>query len=204
MTSHAGASGAASATSSARAAGLQRAAAGFRWAVGQIGDDQWELATPCDGWTVRQLVGHVAAGCRMTAALAAGATRQDAIRVLGVDHLGDRPLEAIDAALAAQRAAFERPGIESQVFQHPAGDMPGAQAIRFRVGDLLAHQWDLARAIGADETLDESLVLEVWQSISPMVPMMAASGVFGSGPSGTVVDDAPMQLRLLDAMGRRP
>ncbi len=140
----------------------------------------------------------------MAAALAAGATRQDAIGVLGVDHLGDRPLEAIDDALAAQQAAFERPGIDSHVFEHPAGDMPGTQVIQFRLGDLLVHQWDLARAIGADETLDDALVLEVWQSISPMVPMMAASGVFGSGPSGTVADDAPMQLRLLDAMGRRP
>jgi uncharacterized protein (TIGR03086 family) len=140
----------------------------------------------------------------MVAALAAGGTRNDAIVVLGVDHLGDDPVGSIDAALAAQLEAFAQPDVADHVFQHPAGDMPGAQVLRFRVGDLLVHQWDLARAIGADETLDADLVQEVWDGISPMIPMMATSGVFGSGPSGTVADDAPLQTRLLDAMGRRP
>jgi uncharacterized protein (TIGR03086 family) len=183
---------------------LRRAADGFRRVVGEVGDDQWDATTPCDGWTVRQLVGHVAAGCQMAAALADGGTRQDAIAVLGIDHLGDHPVAAINAALAAQQAAFERSDIDTHVFQHPAGDMSGAQVIRFRLGDLLVHQWDLARAIGIDDTLDPKLVDEVWEGISPMIPMMAASGVFGTGPSGTVADDAPMQTRLLDAMGRRP
>ena len=183
---------------------LRRAAAGFRDVVAEVGVDQWDLPTPCEGWTVRQLVGHVAAGCQMAATLAAGGSRLDAIAVLGVDHLGDRPVEAVDAALGRQQAAFVRPDIETQVFHHPAGDIAGAQVIQFRISDLLVHRWDLARAIGADETLDPQLVAEVWNGISPMIPMMAVSGVFGTGPSGTVADGASIQTRLLDAMGRRP
>lgn len=183
---------------------LRHAATGFRNVVALVDDDQWQLATPCDGWTVRQLVGHVAAGCQMAAELADGANRQDAITVLGVDHLGETPRTGLDAALERQQTAFERPGIETHVFQHPAGDMPGAQVLQFRVTDLVVHQWDLAQSIGADETLDPGLVHEVWDAIAPMVPVMAVSGVFGSGPSGTVAEDAPLQDRLLDAMGRRP
>ena len=183
---------------------LRRAATGFRGVVAMIDDDQWQLATPCDGWTVRQLVGHVASGCEMAAVLADGGDRQDAIAVLGVDHLGEQPLAALDAALERQRVAFERPDVETQVFHHPAGDMPGAQVIQFRVSDLLVHRWDLAQAIGVDDTLDPILVQEVWAGIAPMVPMMADTGVFGGGPSGTVDDDAPAQTLLLDAMGRRP
>ena len=184
--------------------GLQHASDDFAATVRLVGADQWELPTPCDGWTVRDVVGHVAAGCRMAETLAAGGTRNDAITVLGIDHLGDDPVGAIDAALAAQLDAFSRPDVATHVFQHPAGDMPGAQVQRFRLGDLLVHQWDLARAIGADETLDDELVREVWDGISPMIPMLATSGVFGSGPSGMVTDEAPLQTRLLDAMGRRP
>ncbi len=183
---------------------LERAGDGFASTVRLVGDDQWDLPTPCDGWSVLALVGHVAAGCRMAAALAAGGTRNDAIAVLGVDHLGDDPVSSIDAALAAQLEAFAQPDIADHVFHHPAGDMPGAQVLQFRIGDLLVHRWDLARAIGADETLDADIVREVWEDITPMIPMMATTGVFGSGPSGTVGDDAPLQTRLLDAMGRRP
>ena len=183
---------------------LRRAADGFRGIVAQVGDDQWQLPTPCDGWTVRQLVGHVASGCHMAATLADGGDRDDAIAALGVDHLGAEPIRAIDTALELQQAAFERPDVDLHVFHHPAGDMPGAQVFRFRLGDLLVHQWDLANAIGADDTLDRELVHEAWDGVAPMIPMMAISGVFGNGPSGDVADDAPMQLRLLDAMGRRP
>jgi uncharacterized protein (TIGR03086 family) len=183
---------------------LRNSADGFRRVVARIGDDQWQLDTPCDGWTVRQLVGHVAAGCQMAATLADGGDRQAAIAVLGVDHLGDEPVAAVDRALQRQQVAFDRPDIGDQGFQHPAGDMPGVQVLLFRVTDLLVHQWDLARAIGVDETLDPVLVDEVLRGIAPIVPMMASSGVFGSGPSGSLADDAPAQSRLLDAMGRRP
>ena len=183
---------------------LRRAAGGFRDVVAEVGVDQWDLPTPCVGWTVRQLVGHVAAGCQMAATLADGGSRLEAIAVLGVDHLGDRPVEAIDAALERQQAAFERPGVETQVFHHPAGDIAGAQVIQFRLADLLVHRWDVAEAIGLDDALDPVLVHEVWVGIAPMIPMMTTSGVFGNGPSGTVADDAALELRLLDAMGRRP
>jgi uncharacterized protein (TIGR03086 family) len=183
---------------------LQRASDGFRAVVTQVGDDQWEAPTPCAGWTVRDLVGHVASGSEMAARLADGASRNEAIALLGIDHLGDDPLAAVDQALDRQLVAFERPDIGVHVFHHPAGDMPGAQVINFRIGDLLVHQWDLARAIGADETLDPSVVQLVWDGIQPMLPMMSSVGVFGDGASGTVGDDAPPQLRLLDAMGRRP
>ncbi|MGA7756720.1 MAG: TIGR03086 family metal-binding protein [Ilumatobacteraceae bacterium] len=183
---------------------LQRASDGFRAVVARIGDDQWDAPTPCAGWNVHDLVGHVAAGSEMAARLADGASRNEAIAVLGIDHLGGDPLAAVDQALGRQLVAFEQPDIAVHVFHHPAGDMPGAQVINFRIGDLLVHQWDLARAIGVDETLDPSIVQLVWDAIQPMLPMMSSVGVFGPGPSGAVGDDAPLQLRLLDAMGRRP
>ena len=183
---------------------LRRAGDGFRAVVSKIGDDQWALDTPCDGWSVRDLVGHVAAGSRMVVALADGGTRNDAIAVLGIDHLGDDPRGALAAALERQAEVFERPGIDEQIFEHPAGDMPGAQVLSFRIGDLVAHQWDLATAIGVDDTLDPDLVERAWSDIEPMLPVLGSLGVFGAGPSGVVAGDAPLQVRLLDAMGRRP
>ena len=183
---------------------LRRGGDGFRSIAVQVEPEQWSLPTPCDGWSVRELVGHVAAGSQMAAVLADGGTRNDAIATLGVDHLGDDPLAALTDALDRQAVALDREGVDTQVFQHPAGDMPGSQVIAFRLGDLVAHQWDLAHAIGADETLDRGLVEEVWAGIQPMLPMMGAVGVFGDGPSGSLTDDAPLQERLLDAMGRRP
>jgi len=183
---------------------LRRAGEEFRVIVSQVGDHQWVLDTPCDGWSVRDLVGHVAAGSEMVAALADGGTRMDAIAVLGIDHLGDDPQGALATALERQALAFERPGIHEQLFAHPAGDMPATQVLSFRIADLVAHQWDLATAIGVDAALDPGLVEQAWHDIQPMMPVLGSLGVFGAGPSGGVAVDAPLQTRLLDAMGRRP
>ena len=88
---------------------------------------------------------------------------------------------------------------------HPAaGDVPGLTLYEFRTSDYLLHSWDVARATGGDESLDEGLVLLTWQGMQPMAPFIADIGMFGTGPSGTVAEDAPLQQRLLDLTGRRP
>ena len=164
--------------------------------------DQWELPTPCPDWNVTELLGHVIAGSQMSATLANGANRVQAIDVLSTEFIGDDPLAALDDALALQEQALADSAVDERICQHPAGDMPGAQLRSFRISDLLVHQWDLARATGADETLDADVVQIVWDDISPMAPVIAQLGVFGDGPSGTVPADAPLHERLLDLMGR--
>lgn len=84
------------------------------------------------------------------------------------------------------------------------GDLPGAEILGFRIGDLTVHAWDLARALGVDEALDAALVALVWERLEPMAPVLGSIGVFGEGQSGQVGADAPVQARVLDAMGRRP
>jgi len=88
---------------------------------------------------------------------------------------------------------------------HPtAGDIPAEVFLGFRTTDNLLHAWDLARAIGGDETLDPHVVAVAWAALEPMTPIIATVGAFGTGPSGTVDAAAPLQTRLLDLSGRRP
>jgi hypothetical protein len=87
---------------------------------------------------------------------------------------------------------------------HPIGDVTGSQLLGFRIGDATLHSWDLARALGIDETLEPELVESVWGQLEPISAIIGEIGVFGDGPSGTVGEDAELQLRLLDLTGRRP
>jgi uncharacterized protein (TIGR03086 family) len=167
--------------------------------------DDWQRPTPCAEWTVRDLVVHVVGGDRMSAALVRGATREEATVVRRTIDLGDDAVAAFDAEADALATAFAEPGAFERNCPHPSGmDMPGARLLGFRVGDYALHGWDLARAIGADETLDETLVQAVWDGLGPMSGVIGSSGVFGTGPSGQLTDDAPLQQRLLDLTGRRP
>jgi uncharacterized protein (TIGR03086 family) len=99
-------------------------------------------------------------------------------------------------------AAFAAPDAMERTVHVSFGDLSGEE-YAFQVGsDLLVHGWDLARAIGADETMDPDLaavVLERWQ---PQEPWLRGSGVVG--PRVEVPPDASVQAKLIGFFGRRP
>jgi uncharacterized protein (TIGR03086 family) len=169
-----------------------------------VEDRQWESPTPCEGWTVRDLVQHMSVGATMSRQILRG-------EVWNREEVAEAVSAAPDLKdewqwrTAEERAEFAAFGAFDRIVTHPVmGDIPCSQFLGMRVGDALLHAWDLARAIGADEQLPAELVAEVWTALSPMAGFIGTTGFFGSGPSGAVGEDAPLQDRLLDLSGRRP
>ena len=72
-----------------------------------------------------------------------------------------------------------------------------------RTGDLLVHSWDLAKATGADDVLDEDLVQYVVASYEPLAAVLGSTGMFGTGQTGTAESAGSPQERLLDLVGRQ-
>ncbi len=183
---------------------LERAGAEFERRLAAVEQDQWELPTPCEGWDVTELVHHVVRGNAMGAAIVRGASRAEAVTAFESAPVGDDPLATYRAGAADQLAAFREPGALDRTVHHPMGDLPADQVLGFRIADLAVHGWDLARATGGDEHLDDAVATSVWEDLQPLLPMIGAIGVFGAGPSGTLGDDDPVEARVLDALGRRP
>jgi len=183
---------------------LDRARSEFERRLRAVETEQWSFDTPCAGWTVRDVVNHVVGGNHMAVALLAGASRDEARAVRGVDGLGDDPIAAFVPSADELAASFAAPGARDRICHHGVGDIPGEQLLGFRTADYALHGWDVARAIGGDEQLDDAVVEELWLVMSPMAPMIGGSGQFGTGPSGDLDADAPLQARLLDLSGRRP
>ena len=172
----------------------------------QVGDDQWDLPTPCTEWTVRHVANHMLLGTRMSVQLLAGMSQQDVIAQLGDDLMADSQDPVADfVALAGQMyAGFAAPdGFEGTV-NHPMGEIPRTMFVGFRLMDNSTHAWDLARAIDADDELNADLVSRLWDDIQPMAGGLGELGIFGESASGDVGEDAPLQTRYLDLLGRRP
>jgi uncharacterized protein (TIGR03086 family) len=87
---------------------------------------------------------------------------------------------------------------------YPLGKVHGQQALNIRAADSLVHTWDLARAIGADETLDPGLVAWMTDEFDNIYAgLTLPPGVFYAEPQAPPTD-ATRQTRLLHRVGRRP
>ena len=78
----------------------RRAVEEFGSRVAAVGDDQWELPTPCSDWNVRQLVNHLVYENRWTVPLIGGSTIAEVGDRYEGDLLGDRPQAAWDESSA--------------------------------------------------------------------------------------------------------
>ncbi|MDQ1578626.1 MAG: hypothetical protein QOE21_1313 [Microbacteriaceae bacterium] len=167
----------------------------FALRLGAITD--WDAPTPDAEWSIRDLVRHVVEEQQWVPQLLAGRTVAQARKQL--DPLGDDlraewrlySLAASAAWDAADPAALVKLSFDT---------VPVTEYLREQTSDVTIHSWDLARAVGADETLDAELVNAVWTVYEPQRNTLAASGLYASPVS--LSEDAPLQSRLLALTGR--
>jgi uncharacterized protein (TIGR03086 family) len=170
--------------------------------VRSVAPDQWHKTTPCADWDVRQLVNHLVVEQLWAPLLLDGATIEDVDDRFGGDQLGDDPVAAWTSAAVASREAFAAPGALRRSVELSYGRRPAQGYCQEMTMDLTVHAWDLARAIGVDEKLDDELVSSVLAFVEPQVDQLARTGLFA--PPVAVGDDADAQTRLLALVGRRP
>ena len=178
----------------------RRAVSEFDARVRAVGDDQWELPTPCSDWNVRQLVNHLVYENRWTVPLMAGSTIAEVGDRYEGDLLGDRPKAAWDESSAEAVRAVQADGALERVVDLSSGPTPAGEYVSQLFADHLIHAWDLARAVGADERLDPELVDACASWFAEMEPRYRAMGAIGERPE--TPPDAGAQTVLLAAFGR--
>ncbi len=158
--------------------------------------DGWDAATPCEGWTVRDLLDHLIDspahffGRIGLPPLPSGPDR------------GEDPVGAFTHVTDAVVATLEDPAQAGTEFDGPMGTQTFEGAVnQFLCGDLVIHQWDLARATGQDETLDADEVAAMHEAIAPMDDFIRGPGIFG--PKVEPPPGADAQTAFLSFLGRR-
>jgi uncharacterized protein (TIGR03086 family) len=185
---------------------MTTAADNHRRIAGRFGDrvrgvsdpDGWDAPTPVDGWTARDVVGHLVEW--FPGFLAGGSE----VRLPAGPSVADDPASAWQVQCDAVQAVLDDPSSATTTFVNPhIGELPLADAIdRFYTADVFMHTWDLARATGQDDRLDAELCGELLAGMVPFEDAMRASGQYG--PRVDVPDEAPVQDRMLGFIGRDP
>lgn len=177
--------------------------------VAGIRDDQWDAATPCTQWRVRDVVNHLALGSRLFAGLLAGRPGYP-LDPGHDDALGDDPAGSYRAHAADVVAAFRSPGALDQLVEAPVGAIPGMVAVRLRTVEDLVHGWDVAVATGQHVDYPDDVVERALAFTRDQLAGMGSGDDSGndSGADGPFSapqphpDDAPPIDRLVALLGR--
>lgn len=166
--------------------------------IGRITVDQLDNPTPCDEWTVRELVAHM---CGPLAAITHMAnTGQVADPTQPV--AGDDPLETWEQCRRDLLVAIDRPGATDQVGEFWFGESSINDILDFALWDPLVHSWDLATATQQRHHVSDQLVEASRAVIEPSAEMLRDSGMMAEavGVTGT---ESPMEA-FAAMTGRNP
>jgi uncharacterized protein (TIGR03086 family) len=177
----------------------RRAAGFFGSRVAAIREGQWHDPTPCADWDVRELVRHLVSENLWSSTLMRGGTIAEVGDRFEGDVLGGDPKGAWTEAVRDALGALEEVDLDSPV-DLSRGPTPARQYSFELFMDHLIHGWDLSRAIGADEHLDEDMVRVLYETVKPFEDGLKRSGVYG--PKVEAPDSADLQTKLLAVTGR--
>ncbi|MFI6699081.1 TIGR03086 family metal-binding protein [Streptomyces sp. NPDC050509] len=173
--------------------------------------EQFALPTPCEDWTVRDLLDHLVWENIIWGGLANGIPPTDGHNQ---DHLGDNHAAAFEASAAQPGHAFRQPGVLERFF----GPALGRRMVEQLLIELPVHGWDIATALGLGRDLEPDIAraaLPVVQRIYGDLPRTAGGihrrrstrtrGGLASGPGSRIPRPPhPAPIAALPATGRPP
>ncbi|WEV76717.1 TIGR03086 family metal-binding protein [Janibacter cremeus] len=162
------------------------------------GTPDWDAPSPVAQWRARDIVGHLSTW------LPALVTSGSQVQFVPVPSAEEDPVAAWEQTDAQVRALLEDPASEQVVFAHERiGELPlPAMLDQYFTSDVVFHTWDLARATGQDDRLDEEFIAGALEGMSARAAMIRASGQFGD--QQPVPEGASTQERFLAFIGRDP
>ncbi|MGZ5415941.1 MAG: TIGR03086 family metal-binding protein [Nocardioides sp.] len=166
--------------------------------VDDVGPDAWGNSTPCEAWTVRDLVNHVVGEELWTVPLLEGATIAEVGDRFDGDVLGENPTATCHAAASAAVRSVDEVTPRGVKVHLSYGDEAAEEYVRQLAADHLVHGWDLAVATGSDARLDPELVDAVAGWFAEREELYRGSGAIAAH----VDRHGDPQTELLAAFGR--
>ena len=155
---------------------------------------RWDAPTPCPGWTVRDVVGHVIG------------SERDFLSGQGID-VGSAPDLADPAAAWRQQARAVVEALTDEVagtaydgFFGPT--TIGATVVEFYGWDLAVHGWDVAVAPGQEWGVDDDEAADLEHASQVWGDALWSEGI--CAPALPVAEDASPREKLLARLGRDP
>ena len=171
--------------------------------VDRVDDAAWSAASPCEGWTALDVLGHLGTAIQFGVA----AMRGEDFQWLEVD----RPADLVDgeprdywAHTAVQaREALVGADLDAEV-DTPMGKRTVGDRLAFPAVDLFVHAWDIGRSAGLPVEVPRDIIDFAHAFIDPIPTEMVRGGKGAFGPEVEPPADATPTESFIAWTGRAP
>ena len=175
---------------------------GLEQTLARVPTSAWDRASPCEGWTVREVAGHAMAVTHNIAARASGGEVIDAFTDVA-RIAGDDPLSTFRKYRAQFLEATDRRGALQTPVASRVGNMTIDSYMAFMRSDTFVHTWDIARGAAIDPNFDPQIVSVILGDYfeRDMTPFRVPQRYDEERPAAEDADDLS---RLIAFTGRDP
>jgi len=170
---------------------------GFDAVVQRVADDQWDNPSPCEGWSARDVLSHNIGMCNMIAGFADGVGASTAAEPEVLD-----PQAEWAAARDGVFAALDQDGVIHSKVDTPWGNLEIDRFVGIVAVDPLTHTFDLARAVGQEVVMDETLAAAGLAQLERAGDAARVGGRFAAAVESA--QDASTVDKFVAITGRQP
>jgi len=183
---------------------LDQAHEALRSVVAGVAAQDWNLPSPCEGWTLTQVLQHAAGDQRGFAATITGEDGPTENPFAPSGTFDGEPLVIAESAMEVASAAWARYDDETAIAPSPIP--PGSMTVVLGVGacalDAAVHAWDIAVGSGQPSPLTVPLAQALMPVATSIVEPLRAYGAYAPALAPQPGDDEV--AALLRYLGRRP
>ena len=168
--------------------------------VAELTPTDLDALSACPGRDVRATLNHLLGVTWMFTLVNQGQAPDEDLG----DVIGDDASLAVTAAAKENLVSWRQPGaFEGDRSYGPFGALPATSAAMFNLAEVVAHNWDVAKAPGRELAIDAAVV-QMLYNWGVSIPLDAFRDHGPSGPEVTVPASASVFDRLVGLLGRRP
>jgi uncharacterized protein (TIGR03086 family) len=162
------------------------------------------VQTPCEDWTLGQLMNHIVGGVHMFARALAGETFSTGAVQNPPDLIGDDPAGAFAQAHKLAVEAWSDDAALERTVSIVAGSVPAPMALRIALTEAIVHGWDLAKATDQDHGMNPMVSAAMLDGLRKTITDdMRGPGRYFQAEVH-VGADAPVEEQLVAFLGRQP
>lgn len=173
--------------------------------VAEVRADQLDARTPCDEFTVYELVDHMWMALRRIGAIGAGWDAFGPTSELPSGLAFDDLKVSLNEKIETAESTWSDAALLSPLFELPWATMPGAAVLTLYVSEITVHTWDLATTLGLAVEFDDAVTGAALGLMRMALPANGRNAMLAPFHDAVpTAADAPLIDQLVAWTGRDP